>query len=543
MGDGFTGLQGDSSEVQVDVAIIGAGPAGLTAGYLLSKQGLKVAIIEKDTRYVGGISRTVEHEGYRFDIGGHRFFSKSQQVVDLWNEILPDDFIQRPRMSRIYYEGKFYSYPLRAFEALRNLGIWRSTTCMASYAWTKLFPIKEVKSFEDWTSNQFGKKLYSIFFKTYTEKVWGMPCNEMSADWAAQRIKGLSLGAAVFDGLKRSLGLNKRPNDGMQTKTLLETFRYPRQGPGMMWEAARDKIVAAGSLVLMGHAMKQLASDGQGGWRLSATRAEDGGETVIRARHAISSAPMRELAARLHPLPQSTLEASRLKYRDFLTVALKIRSEDLFPDNWIYIHDSKVRVGRVQNFRSWSPEMVPDESVACVGLEYFCFEGDDLWASSDEDLIKLATKEMDILGLVDPAKVIGGAVVRQEKAYPVYDDEYAANVAAMRAELEASHPTLHLVGRNGMHRYNNQDHAMMTAMLTVENILAGHRVYDIWCVNEDAEYHEAGDEGAQNSIPARAVSEDQAAALNSLRDVPTRIVDDVAAKVDAKVEGKDRAAA
>ena len=546
MGNGFTGGHGDSSEYQVDVAIIGAGPAGLTAGYLLSKQGLKVAIIEKDTRYVGGISRTVEHEGYRFDIGGHRFFSKSQQVVDLWNEILPDDFIQRPRMSRIYYEGRFYSYPLRAFEALRNLGIWRSTTCMASYAWSRLFPIKEVKSFEDWTSNQFGKKLYSIFFKTYTEKVWGMPCNEMSADWAAQRIKGLSLGAAVVDGLKRSLGLNKRPNDGMQTKTLLETFRYPRQGPGMMWEAARDKIVAAGNHVLMGHAMKQLASDGQGGWRLSATRVDaqgnPQGETVIRARHAISSAPMRELAARLHPLPQSTLEASRLKYRDFLTVALKIQSEDLVPDNWIYIHDSKVRVGRVQNFRSWSPEMVPDESVACVGLEYFCFEGDDLWASSDEDLIKLATKEMDILGLVDPAKVIGGAVVRQEKAYPVYDDEYAANVAAMRHELEASHPTLHLVGRNGMHRYNNQDHAMMTAMLTVENILAGERVYDIWCVNEDAEYHEAGNEGAQTAIPARPVSEDQAAALASVRDVPTRISEDREA-AKGKDKSGDRAAA
>ena len=546
MGNGFTGGHGDSSEYQVDVAIIGAGPAGLTAGYLLSKQGLKVAIIEKDTRYVGGISRTVEHEGYRFDIGGHRFFSKSQQVVDLWNEILPDDFIQRPRMSRIYYEGRFYSYPLRAFEALRNLGIWRSTTCMASYAWSRLFPIKEVKSFEDWTSNQFGKKLYSIFFKTYTEKVWGMPCNEMSADWAAQRIKGLSLGAAVVDGLKRSLGLNKRPNDGMQTKTLLETFRYPRQGPGMMWEAARDKIVAAGNHVLMGHAMKQLASDGQGGWRLSATRVDaqgnPQGETVIRARHAISSAPMRELAARLHPLPQSTLEASRLKYRDFLTVALKIQSEDLFPDNWIYIHDSKVRVGRVQNFRSWSPEMVPDESVACVGLEYFCFEGDDLWASSDEDLIKLATKEMDILGLVDPAKVIGGAVVRQEKAYPVYDDEYAANVAAMRHELEASHPTLHLVGRNGMHRYNNQDHAMMTAMLSVENILAGERIYDIWCVNEDAEYHEAGNEGAQTAIPARPVSEDQAAALASVRDVPTRISEDREA-AKGKDKSGDRAAA
>ena len=260
--------QGQNS---VDVAIIGAGPAGLTAAYLLTKKGYSVTVIEKDETYVGGISRTVDYKGFKFDIGGHRFFSKSKEVVDLWNEILPDDFIQRPRMSRIYYEGKFYSYPLRAFEALSNLGIWRSTTCMVSYGLSKLFPIKEVKSFEDWTSNQFGKKLYSIFFKTYTEKVWGMPCNEMSADWAAQRIKGLSLGAAVFDGVKRSLGLNKRPNDGMQTKTLLETFRYPRQGPGMMWEAARDKIVAAGNHVLMGHAMKQLASDGQGGWRLAAT--------------------------------------------------------------------------------------------------------------------------------------------------------------------------------------------------------------------------------------------------------------------------------
>ncbi|KAJ8138057.1 hypothetical protein OY671_008730, partial [Metschnikowia pulcherrima] len=252
------------------------------------------------------------------------------------------------------------------------------------------------------------------------------------------------------------------------TKTSSETFRYPRLGPGMMWEAARDKVVAAGSHVSMGHAMKQSASDGQGGWRLSATRVDaDGtvqGETSIRARHAISSAPMRESATRSHPSPATTSEANRSRYRDFLTVASKIRSEDSFPDNWIYIHDSKVKVGRIQNFRSWSPEMVPDESVACVGLEYFCFEGDDLWAASDEASIASATKEMAILGLVRPEQVIGGVVVRQEKAYPVYDDEYAANVAAMRAESEAAYPTSHLVGRNGMHRYNNQDHAMMTAM-------------------------------------------------------------------------------
>ncbi len=518
-----------NGDITVDVAIIGAGPAGLTAGYLLAKAGKRVAIIEKDAAYVGGISRTVEHQGYRFDIGGHRFFSKSQAVVDLWNEILPDDFIQRPRMSRIYYEGKFYSYPLRAFEALRNLGLWRSAMCMASYLQYKLFPIRDVRSFEDWTTNQFGHKLYSIFFKTYTEKVWGMPCDEMSADWAAQRIKGLSLWGAVVDGLKRSLGLNRAPNDGQAVKTLLETFRYPRLGPGMMWDAARDRIVEMGGQVIMGHGLKQLAADGAGGWRMTATGPE--GDVVIRAAHAISSAPMRELAARLHPLPATTLEASRLKYRDFLTVALMIRSPDLFPDNWIYIHDSKVQVGRVQNFRSWSPEMVPDQDIACVGLEYFCFEGDGLWSSTDEALVEQATREMAILGLCQPEDVVGGAVVRQEKAYPVYDEDYAANVAAMRAELEERFPTLHLVGRNGMHRYNNQDHAMMTAMLTVENILAGKRIYDTWCVNEDAEYHEAGDEGAEKVLPAREsgeaqVTADQAAALASVRDVPARVAGD-----------------
>ena len=502
-----------------DVAIIGAGPAGLTAAYLLSKGGYKVTVIEKDDRYVGGISRTVEYQGFRFDIGGHRFFSKSKEVVDLWNEILPDDFIQRPRMSRIYYEGKFYSYPLRAFEALWNLGIFRSTLCMLSYAKAKTFPKKDVRSFQDWVVNQFGYKLFSIFFKTYTEKVWGMPCDEMSADWAAQRIKGLSLGAAVMDGLKRSLGLNKRPNDGMETKTLLETFRYPRLGPGMMWDAARDHVRAKGNHVLMSHTLESLSQDGGERWNVKARQA-DGSVITINAAHVISSAPMRELAERIEPKPQTIVEANKLNYRDFLTVALMIRSEDLFPDNWIYIHDSKVLVGRVQNFRSWSPEMVPDPNIACVGLEYFCFEGDKLWASSDDDLVELAKKEMAILGLCKPEDVIGGAVVRQEKAYPVYDDGYAENVAAMRHELEEKHPTLHLVGRNGMHRYNNQDHAMMTAMLTVRNIEAGSRVYDTWQVNEDAEYHEAGDEG---EVSNAALTPGERAALASVRDVPGRV--------------------
>ena len=507
------------AEHNVDVAIIGAGPAGLTAAYQLTKKGFSVTVIEKDPTYVGGISRTVEMNGYRFDIGGHRFFSKSKEVVDLWNEILPDDFIQRPRMSRIYYEGKFYSYPLRAFEALWNLGIFRSTLCMISYAKAKMFPNRNIRSFQDWVVDQFGYKLFSIFFKTYTEKVWGMPCDEMSADWAAQRIKGLSLWGAVMDGLKRSLGLNKSPNDGMATKTLLETFRYPRLGPGMMWEAARDHVRAKGNHVLMAHTLESLSQEDGNRWHVKAKR-EDGSVITINAAHVISSAPMRELAQHIVPAPATLPQAENLRYRDFLTVALMIRSEDLFPDNWIYIHDSKVNVGRVQNFRSWSPEMVPDPNIACVGLEYFCFEGDGLWSSADADLIALASREMEILGLCKAADVVGGAVVRQEKAYPVYDDSYTENVAAMRDELEEKYPTLHMVGRNGMHRYNNQDHAMMTAMLTARNIEAGERVYDTWQVNEDAEYHEAGDEGA---VSDTALTPGERAALASVRDVPGRV--------------------
>jgi protoporphyrinogen oxidase len=403
-------------------------------------------------------------------------------------------------MSRIYYEGKFYSYPLRGFEALRNLGFFRSLSCMLSYARWKFRPHKVVDNLEQWVVNQFGSKLFSIFFKTYTEKVWGMPCDEISSDWAAQRIKGLSLGGAVLDGLKRSLGLTRRPNDGMATKTLLETFRYPRKGPGMMWEAARDRIMEGGNRVLMGQSLYGMNFDqALGCWRVRTSDAGGSG-TTITARHVISSAPMRELAGRIHPLPKAASSAVELRYRDFLTVALMIKGDELFPDNWIYVHDPEVKVGRIQNFRSWSPEMVPDQDVACVGLEYFCFEGDGLWTSTDEELVALATAEMEKLGLCDPRDVTGGVVVRQEKAYPVYDGAYQQHVETLRTELEGDYPTLHLVGRNGMHRYNNQDHAMMTAMLTVRNIEAGYRQYDVWAVNEDAEYHEAGDEGAVEAL-------------------------------------------
>ena len=482
------------------VVIIGAGPAGLTAAYLLTRAGAEVTVLERDPRYVGGISRTVEYQGFRFDIGGHRFFSKSQEVEDLWTELLGDDLLHRPRSSRIYYGGKFYAYPLKAGEALRNLGIIESARCVASYAKARLFPVDNPRTFEDWVSNKFGKRLFGIFFKTYTEKVWGMSCSEISADWAAQRIKGLSLSTAIMAAL---LPKKKQPADRSQTiKTLIDTFRYPRKGPGMMWEAAAERTRAQGGTIRMGTRVTSLQKlPGGSRWRVGCRAEEaDGGPVEwLEADHVISSAPMRELATCIAPaLPAAVLAAAaKLRYRDFLTVALIVRPTNRFADNWIYIHEPGVKVGRVQNFASWSPEMVPDANLACYGLEYFCFEGDGLWSSSDADLITLASRELESLGLVKAGDVIDGHVVRQPKAYPVYDDEYARHVETIRGELEAHYPGLHLVGRNGMHKYNNQDHAMMTAMLTARNILAGEQLFDVWNVNQDAEYHEAGDRGAQ----------------------------------------------
>ncbi|HTV38540.1 MAG TPA: NAD(P)/FAD-dependent oxidoreductase [Xanthobacteraceae bacterium] len=506
--------------VDAETFVIGAGPAGLTAAYCLAKAGRSVLVIERDPIYVGGISRTVDYKGFLFDIGGHRFFSKSKEVVALWKELLPDDFIERPRLSRIYYNGKFFAYPLKAFEALLKLGVFTSARCLMSYAHAKISPIAEPRTFHEWVRNQFGERLFQIFFKTYTEKVWGMSCDEISADWAAQRIKGLDLAAAVMNGLKRSLRLARKParggGDGADTvKTLIESFQYPRQGPGMMWQAAAQKIAAHGGRILMGRELVRLEFDaGRDCWRIEVA-APDGQRETYTARHVVSSAPLRELVEHISPTPISLLHARALRYRDFLTVALMVRKGELFPDNWIYIHDPSVKVGRVQNFRSWSPEMVP-QGMSCLGLEYFCFEGDGLWSAPDSDLVALAKQEVAKIGLVSPDDVVDACVVRQAKAYPVYDEDYRDNVDTIRRDLEGSYPTLHVIGRNGMHRYNNQDHAMMTAMLTARNILAGERVYDVWNVNEDAEYHEAGESGVRE-------------ALDSVRLVPEKVAEEQAA--------------
>ncbi len=483
------------------IAIIGAGPAGLTAAYLLAKAGQQVTVFEADPKYVGGISRTESYKGYLFDIGGHRFFSKSKEVEDFWTEILSNDMLDRPRSSRIYYNKQFFSYPLVATEALTKLGIIESALCVMSYLKAKAFPVKNPVNFEDWVINQFGERLFNIFFKTYTEKVWGIPCNEISADWAAQRIKGLSLSSAIMNALFKP---KKTGNKDNIIKTLIDTFRYPKYGPGMMWDVCATKCKQMGVDILMNEGVTGISVTDKE-WTVKT----NSGKTFDKFDYVLSSTAMAQLVPFITPaLSSPALEAARqLKYRDFITVVLILKDQNKFDDNWIYIHDPSVKVGRVQNFKSWSPYMVPDPSMACYGLEYFCFEGDGMWTSSDDTLIELGKKEIEQIGLANAMDITDGYVVRQKKAYPVYDHFYAEHIETIKTGLQP-YKGLYLMGRNGMHKYNNQDHSMMTAMLAAKNIIAGEEVYDLWNVNQDAEYHESGNRGANEGgrlVPEKLV--------------------------------------
>jgi protoporphyrinogen oxidase len=484
-----------------DIVVIGAGPAGLTASFQLHKHGVSSTVLEADDS-VGGISRTVERDGWRFDIGGHRFFTKVREVENLWHEILPDeDFLMRPRKSRIFYQGKYFDYPIKPGNALKNLGPSEAVKCVASYVGARIRPPKDQTNYEGWLVARFGWRLYRTFFKTYTEKVWGVPVSEMPADWAAQRVKGLSLGNAIVNAVTPK-------RNQKEVTSLIEEFQYPKYGPGMMWEVCRDKVVSLGSKVVMQTAVTEIRHADGRAVSVSAQHS-GGGTTEYACTDVISSMPISQLLEVMDPpVPAEVRSAAEdLRYRDFLTVALVVPAGKVrWDDNWIYIHAPEVKTMRIQNFGSWSPYLVKDGRNV-LGLEYTVFEGDESWRSSDEELIELGKRELAQLGLMDANDVEGGYVVRQPKAYPMYDDRYRANVDVLRAWLGEHASNVHPVGRNGMFRYNNQDHSMFTAMLTVENIVKGTS-HDVWEVNVEEEYHEEGDTPAEVSTTTRGTGRD-----------------------------------
>jgi len=504
------------------VLITGAGPAGLTAAYELSKLGLRPTVLEADDQ-VGGLSRTVNYRGYRFDIGGHRFFSKVPLINELWEEILREDFLVRPRLSRIYYRERFFDYPLKAANALAGLGPVEAFLIGLSYTKARLFPHAEETNFEQWVSNRFGDRLYQIFFKTYTEKVWGIPCTEISADWAAQRIKNLSLREALRSALLGS----KRGEDGEIITTLIDQFNYPRFGPGMMWERCKDLLAARGHETVEGVRVERVRHR-HGRVECVYGRRATGELAEFGAEHFISTMPLRELIHALDPPPPDEViaAANRLRYRDYLTVVLIVKREEVFPDNWIYIHAPEVKMGRIQNYKNWSPEMTPDPSRTSLGLEYFLWEKDEEWDWPRERLVKLGVQECVRIGIVEPSEVEDGTVVRMKKAYPVYDQNYHESLAIIRNYLE-SFSNLQTVGRNGLHRYNNQDHSMLTAVYAARNIVGEQN--DVWAVNTEMEYHEAeatgrqGDRLTPTRVTAGAMAPDEA---------PDDLIDAVFAKLD-----------
>jgi protoporphyrinogen oxidase len=462
----------------VGTAILGGGPAGLTAAYTLAARGLSGAVFEADGT-VGGIAKTIEFDGYRFDLGGHRFFTKLQPVQRLWEEMLGAEFLTRPRLSRIYYKGKFFAYPIAAKDVVGRLGLVEATRCALSYMWAAArHRNPDAETFEEWVTARFGKRLYDAFFRSYTEKLWGIPGSEIRSLWAAQRIKNFSLGKAILS----ILGLQRE-----HVTSLIEEFRYPRLGPGQMWEAFADRVEKQGVPV---HLNNRCVSIRHANDRVSSVVSRQNGdvfETPVDS--VISSIALSDLVLSLDPPAPPAVQAAarQLRYRDLVLVALMTTEPEPFPDNWIYLHDPGTRAGRVQNYGAWSSGMVRP-GTTCLGVEYFCFKGDEMWEMSDEEAVELAKNELAVIGLIDPTKVVDGVKVLVPKAYPMYDSHFESAVATIRTYLERFE-NLQTCGRNGLHRYNNQDHSMWTAILATLNIVDGAE-HDVWSVNTEAEYHE-----------------------------------------------------
>ena len=522
---------------QKTAIIIGGGPAGLTAAYeLLKTTDIHPKILEKDS-ILGGISRTVEYKGNRIDIGGHRFFSKSDTVMSFWKNILPvqgapakDEIalqidttgrievggpdpeldnrvmLVRNRLSRIYYLKKFFSYPITlSLSTIVNLGPIRITKIGLSYLWIRLFPRKHEHSLEDFFINRFGRELYLTFFKDYTEKVWGIHCKKIKAEWGAQRIKGLSITKAVLHSLASILPKKHTSIDQKQTETsLIEKFLYPKYGPGQMWESVADRITdQTGEIIMQTDVVSLELSDGKI-VALSTHNSETGIDARVEGDYFISSMPIKDLIARIQgPVPPAVRDAaSKLDYRDFMTAGILLKKlaiknttsiktlSDIVPDNWIYIQEPDVKVGRLQIFNNWSPYMVKNPDNVWIGMEYFVNEGDSLWTMNDESFKTFAIQELASIGIIHEDDVLDSIVIRVPKAYPAYTGEGYDRLSEIRGFLD-SIPNLFLIGRNGMHRYNNQDHSMLTALEAVRLIREGSIEKDsIWNVNAEQEYHE-----------------------------------------------------
>lgn len=473
-----SGLNG--SAAKAEVVILGAGPAGLTAAYELSRMGVQCIVLERDST-PGGLARTVDYKGYLFDLGGHRFYTKAPLIERIWFDVLGEDFLSRPRLSRIYYRSKFFHYPLDPLDVIHGLGSFEVFRCALSYLKSHIAPEKPENNLAAWVSNRFGRRLFEMFFKSYTEKVWGVSCRDLSAEWAAQRIRGLSFSSLVMDALK--LRRNGRGKDAI--KTLIREFHYPRRGPGMLWAKVQEIVEQRGSKVIFNAPVERIL------WEDGRIRAVEAGNRLFEGKHFISTLAIRDFVRVMDPAPPENLRdaAINFHYRDFITVGLIVRGANLFADNWIYIHEPAVHVGRIQNYSNWSPEMSPDPNTTSLGMEYFCFEGDRLWSMPDEDLLALARKELAMLGLVKSEDILDGKVVRVPKAYPVYDDSYRHGLNVVKQFLETA-PNLQFAGRNGMHRYNNQDHSMLTALMAAHNIVGGN--FDAWRLEGDSEYLEEG---------------------------------------------------
>ena len=470
----------NSTQLSYPIYILGAGPAGLAAAYQLTKQGFPVVVVEKDA-LVGGLAKSIEYKGFILDFGPHRFFTKVEPVLKLWDEVLGKEQVTVNRLTRIYYGGKYFSYPLKAVQALLTLGIWESLNIITSYLWIRLRPNPNPKNFAEWVTNKFGKRLFEIFFEAYTEKLWGISCQEISGDWAAQRIKGLSLLSAIRNALLGNSG---------RVKSLVDQFQFPRLGSGQLYDKIQEYLEDNQQKVLVNTEVVKVHHEGYQVTHITLRNCQTGEEKTVNCGGVISSIPLSFLVQQINsPPPRKVIEAAKsLRFRNTILVYLIVEGSNLFPDNWLYINEPHVQLGRITNFANWSPAMLPNGNQTPLCCEYWCNFDDPFWTKPEDELRLQAEQELRKIGLLNNEKIAGGFVVRLPRTYPIYAGNYKESLAEIQGYLQRFN-NLQLIGRYGAFKYNNQDHSLLMGILAAENIMIPGK-HDLWAVNSDSEYQE-----------------------------------------------------